>query len=95
MIILTLGIYFFIWAYKTNNEMKPEYTQGPNSILLIILFFIPLVDWFVTLKFFNHIKKYQEILNYPKKINVFGMFLIAFFLTPLACALIQNSLNKK
>ncbi len=96
MVIITLGIYFFIWVYKINKEMREDYPSGLKSIILIIFFLMPLVGWLVMLKWLNHIKLYQEHMKYEKKINVFLLFLVSFFvLSPWTCALIQNSLNKK
>lgn len=95
MIFLTLGIYFFIWVYKVNSEIGEEYKKGPNSIMLIIFFCIPLVGWVVWLKWLNHIKIYQDKMNFKNRVNIFLIFILALFLWPLGCALVQNTLNKK
>ena len=95
MIILTIGIYFFVWVYKTNNELLEEYNSGPKTIIIVLLFLIPIVSWAVLLKWLNHIKKYQEHMNYESTIKILPLFLLALVLNPISCALVQKSLNNK
>jgi hypothetical protein len=96
MIIITIGIYFFVWVYKINNEMKKDYSDGPSSIMLLIFFLIPFVGWLVMLKWLKHIKLYQEHLKYKQKISIFPLFLLSVIIfNPITCAIVQNSLNKK
>jgi hypothetical protein len=93
LIIITLGLYFFIWIVIINSDIREIYKKGPNSFILIIFFLIPLVNFIVWLKFLHHIKLFQEQQKFKKTINILLLFFISVLFMPLSCALIQKSLN--
>lgn len=46
--IVTLGIYSFIWVYKTHQELKDSTGDGVGGGLgLVIYFFLSPVTWFI------------------------------------------------
>jgi hypothetical protein len=46
--IVTCGIYFFVWTYKTFEEMKAHSGEGVGGVVgLVILFLIGPVNWFL------------------------------------------------
>ena len=44
LFIVTLGIYGFVWWYKTHNEMKRHSGEGLGGGLALVLAIIPLVS---------------------------------------------------
>lgn len=46
--IITLGIYTFVWTYKTHNEIQTHSGQGVGGVVgLVIYILISPVTWFV------------------------------------------------
>ena len=54
--IITFGIYFLVWFYKSNEELKAVSGQPFNSILWTLLFLIPIGGLFSVWKFAQHIE---------------------------------------
>lgn len=54
--IITFGIYFLVWFYKSNEELKTVSGEDFNSILWTLLFFIPLAGLVSVWKFGQHIE---------------------------------------
>src|SRR5262249_59036463 len=46
--LITLGIYWFVWTYKTFQEMKDYSGQGiGGAVGLILAIFVNVVNWFI------------------------------------------------
>lgn len=46
--LITAGIYFFIWYYQLNRELRKHLGRGPEPALLLALFIlVPFIGWFI------------------------------------------------
>jgi hypothetical protein len=93
--ILTLGIYTFIWVYKTHEEIKRYSGNGVGGVLgLVIYILIAPVTFFVVPSEVRYL--YEDLDGQRSPVNgIYGLW----FLLPLVGALIwfiqvQGALNR-
>jgi Domain of unknown function (DUF4234) len=93
--ILTLGIYTFIWTYKTHDEIKRHSGSGVGGVLgLVIYILLAPVTYFVVPSEVRHM--YEDLDGRRSPVNgVYGLW----FLLPLIGSLIwfiqvQGALNR-
>jgi hypothetical protein len=104
LMLITLGIYFFVWYYKVNKEMvaigKARNTDecGDNpttSLLALIPGFLIIVPPYVS--FYNANKRLnaaEHLTGRPEGIAPALMVVLYFVFSPIAVYLFQNNLNK-
>ena len=104
LMIITLGIYFFVWYFKVNKEMvaigKARNTDecGDNpttSLLALIPGFLIIVPPYVS--FFNanrRLNAAERLTGRPEGISPVLMLVLYFVFSPIAIYLFQNNLNK-
>lgn len=100
---ITLGIYFFVWFYKTNKEMAElgrarntqELGTSPATSLMAVL-----VGWLIIVPPFVSVYKTCARLNAGERLTgrqgMEGglLFLLWLFLSPVGHYIFQSNLNK-
>jgi Ca2+/Na+ antiporter len=108
LVLLTLGIYYFVWYYKVNRELRdlgraagePERLgTSPLTSLVAITFgaFIivpPFVSFYNT---FRRIEAAQEMSGTAERVSValgFVLFLVGLIFFPVEVIYAQDELNR-
>ncbi|SRR6266498_987142 len=99
--LITLGIYYLVWYYKTNRELRDvagvDVSPGV-ALLAISLGGILIVPPFVsTWRFFKRIRQAQEAAGVAHPISHvtgFILYLVALILLPVETPYAQHHLNR-
>jgi Ca2+/Na+ antiporter len=108
LVFLTLGIYYLVWYYKVNRELRDlgratgeEARLGRkpfNSLLAITVGWLILVPPFVSFyRTMQRIEAAQEICETRERASValgFVLYLLALFTFPVEVIYAQNELNR-
>ena len=108
LVFLTLGIYYFVWYYKVNRELRDlgravgeedRLGRSPlGSLLAITVGWLILVPPFVSFyKTFRRIEAAQEVSGTNERVNVwlgFILYLIGLVVFPVEVLYAQNELNR-
>ncbi len=108
LVFLTLGIYYLVWYYKINRELRDlgratghEQKLGTSpftSLLAISVGWLIVVPPFVSsYRTFQRIEAAQEIAGAERPINVwlgFALYLIGLFTLPIEIIYAQSELNR-
>lgn len=86
---VTLGLYFFIWLWKTSLEVKHK-DKTMLSPWLILVFFIPLVGIFIGL---IYIWKFCEKISYLSGYDNVRLYFLLVILNPVGVYISQKELN--
>ena len=98
--LVTLGIYYVVWYYKINRELRDA--SGVNvspgvALLAVTLGWIvivpPFVSWYRT---FQRIAEGQRSAGLPREASPvlgFILFVVAVFLVPVEVVYAQDELN--
>jgi len=104
LMLITLGVYFFVWWYKVNSELAEigrargttELGDNPgNSLLAMVPGFLIIVPPYVS--FYNGSKRLraaERLTGRPTGLDAGLMLVIYFFIGPVAIYIFQNDLNK-
>ena len=107
LVFLTLGIYYFVWYYKVNRELRDlgratgeedRLGRSPlNSLLAITIGWLILVPPFVSFyRAFRRIEAAQELSGARQRVNVwlgFILYLIGLLAFPVEVIYAQSELN--
>jgi hypothetical protein len=88
---ITFGIYMLFWLVFTTNELRKNTKSAPNPWLLL-LFFIPFINFIVAIVYFW---KYSKAINELTGFSFIGLFLIWIIFSPAGMIVSQIQLNKK
>jgi Domain of unknown function (DUF4234) len=105
--IVTLGVYYLVWYYKTNRELR-DYGRGVGrdlgdspftSLLAITIGWLILVPPFVSMfRYFGRIASAQEAAGLGEQRQIqwigLGLFVIALYFLPLEIPYGQSELNR-
>jgi Ca2+/Na+ antiporter len=108
LVFLTLGIYYLVWYYKVNRELRDlgratghEERLGRSpftSLLAISVGWLILVPPFVSMyRTLQRIKAAQEINGVGEQVNVwlgFALYLVGVFTLPVEIIYAQSELNR-
>ena len=108
LVFLTLGIYYFVWYYKVNREMRDlgraageeeRLGRSPlNSLLAITVGWLILVPPFVSFyRTFQRIEAAQEVSGTSERVNVwlgFALYLLGLLFLPVEVIYAQSELNR-
>lgn len=108
LVFLTLGIYYYVWYYKVNRELRDlgratgeeeRLGRSPLTSLLAIT-----VGWFILIppfvsfyRTFQRIEAAQEVNATGQRVNVwlgFALFLVAVVFLPVETIYAQSELNR-
>jgi hypothetical protein len=104
LMLITLGIYFFVWWYKVNSELaelgrargSTETGDNPgNSLLAMVPGFLIIVPPYIS--FYNgsnRLRAAERLTGRPPGMDAGLMLVIYFFIGPVAVYIFQNDLNK-
>ena len=108
LVFLTLGIYYFVWYYKVNRELRDlgratgeEERLGRSpltSLLAITLGWLIIVPPFVSFyRTFQRIEAAQELSGTRDRVNVwlgFALYIVGVILLPVEVIYAQSELNR-
>jgi len=104
LMLITLGIYFFVWWYKVNSELAElgrargttETGDNPTtSLLAMIPGFLIIVPPYVSFyKGSNRLRAAERLTGRPAGIEAGLMLVLYFFIAPVAIYIFQSDLNK-
>ena len=107
LVFLTLGIYYFVWYYKINRELRDlgratgeeeRLGRSPlSSLLAVTVGWLIIVPPFVSFyRTFKRIEAAQETSGTPQRVNVwlgFILYLIGLLVLPVEVIYAQSELN--
>jgi hypothetical protein len=100
LVIVTLGIYYLVWYYKTNRELRDygiEVSPGV-ALLAITLGGLLIIPPFVSVwRFFKRIREAQLRADLDRPISHvtgFVLYLIALIFLPFEAVYAQHHLNR-
>jgi len=99
--LVTFGIYYIVWYYKTNRELRDvagiDVSPGMSTVA-ITLGAIVIIPPFVSMwRFFKRIEQAQDAagIDHPiSHVTGFVLYLIAVFLFPVEMPYAQHHLNR-
>jgi Domain of unknown function (DUF4234) len=99
--LVTLGIYYVVWYYKVNRELRDacgiDVSPGVSTLAIFpggLVIIPPFISWYRT---FERIADAQERAGLEQRANPvlgFVLYVIAFFLLPIELVYAQDELNK-
>src|SRR5215471_3912793 len=99
--LVTLGIYYVVWYYKVNRELRDAADVNVSPVVALLAITIgwvvivpPFVSWYRT---FVRIAASQRVAGVTSDVNPilgFILFLIAVFFVPVEVIYAQDELNK-
>jgi hypothetical protein len=99
--VVTIGIYYVVWYYKINRELRDAYRIDASPVVAILAITIgwivivpPFVSWYRT---FGRIVQAQRSAGLDSEANPalgFIFFVIAVFFLPIEVVYAQDELNK-
>ena len=99
--IVTLGIYYLVWYYKVNRELRDAAGIDVSPIVALLAITIgwviivpPFVSWYRT---FQRIQQAQQQARVPSEVNPilgFILYVIALYFLPFELLYAQDELNK-
>jgi len=108
LVFLTLGIYYFVWYYKVNRELRDigravgqedRFGRSPfKSLLAITVGWLIIVPPFVSFyKTFQRIEAAQELAGTTERVNIwlgFILYILGVLLVPVEIIYAQSELNR-
>jgi hypothetical protein len=108
LVFLTLGIYYFVWYYKVNRELRDlgratgkEERLGRSpftSLLAITLGWLIIVPPFVSFyRTFRRVEAAQELSGTRDRVNVwlgFVLYIVGLLVLPVEVIYAQSELNR-
>ena len=108
LVFLTLGIYYFVWYYKVNRELRDLGravgaedrlgTSPGTSLLAITLGWLVIVPPFVSFyRTLRRIEAAQEVAGIGERVSIplgFVLYLIGLLIFPVEVIYAQSELNK-
>jgi hypothetical protein len=99
--LVTLGIYYFVWYYKINRELRDASGINVSPVVALLAVSIgwliivpPFVSWYRT---FQRIQQAQRQAGIGSEVNPvlgFILYVIAVFFVPIEVIYAQDELNK-
>ena len=99
--IVTLGIYYCVWYYKVNRELRDAAGADVSPVLSLLAITIgwviivpPFVSWYRT---FDRIQRAQHqagLTSEASPILGFILFIVALYFLPVETLYAQDELNK-
>jgi hypothetical protein len=99
--LVTFGIYYFVWYYKINRELRDaagiNVSPGVALLAVSIGWFVivpPFVSWYRTFQRIVEAQRQAGITNEANPVMGFIFFVIAVFFLPIEVIYAQDELNK-
>jgi hypothetical protein len=99
--LVTLGIYYLVWYYKINRELRDacgvDVSPGVALIAVTIGWLVivpPFVSWYRTFQRIAQAQRNSGVTTEANPVLGFILFVIAVFLFPIEVIYAQDELNK-
>jgi hypothetical protein len=99
--IVTLGIYYVVWYYKVNRELRDAAGIDVSPITAILAITIgwaiivpPFVSWYRTFERLQQAQRQARLATEVNPILGFVLYLVALYLLPVELLYAQDELNK-
>lgn len=99
--LLTLGIYYLVWYYKINRELRDacgiDVSPGVALIAISLGWLVlvpPFVSWYRTFARIAEAQRAAGVSSEANPVLGFILFVIAVFLLPVEVVYAQDELNK-
>jgi hypothetical protein len=99
--VITLGIYYLVWYYKTNRELRDvagiDVSPGVATLAISLGAFLVIPPFVSTWRYFRRIRKAQDAagVGHPiSHVTGFVLFLIALVFLPVELPYAQYHLNR-
>jgi hypothetical protein len=99
--LVTLGIYYLVWYYKINRELRDacgiDVSPGVALLAISLGWFVivpPFVSWYRTFRRIADAQRRNGVTSEANPILGFILFVIAVFLLPIEVIYAQDELNK-
>ena len=99
--LVTFGIYYFVWYYKINRELRDaagiNVSPGVALLAVSIGWFVivpPFVSWYRTFQRIVEAQRQAGITSEANPVMGFIFFVIAVFFLPIEVIYAQDELNK-
>jgi hypothetical protein len=100
LVLITFGIYYLVWYYKTNRELRDFGIEVRPGLSLLAITFggLLIVPPFVSeWNYFKRIARAQEIAGLEQRVSHvtgFLLYLLALILLPFEAVYAQHHLNR-
>ena len=99
--IVTLGIYYVVWYYKVNRELRDAAGINVSPVTAILAITIgwviivpPFVSWYHTFERIQQAQRQAGLANEVNPILGFVFYLVALYFLPVELLYAQDELNK-
>jgi hypothetical protein len=99
--LITLGIYYLVWYYKTNRELRDvagiDVSPGVATLAISLGTFLVIPPFVSTWRYFKRIRRAQDAagVDHPiSHVTGFVLFLIALVFLPVELPYAQYHLNR-
>lgn len=99
--IVTLGIYYVVWYYKVNRELRDAAGIDVSPVTAILAITIgwviivpPFVSWYRTFERLQQAQRQAGLATEVNPILGFVLYLVALYLLPVELLYAQDELNK-
>ena len=99
--IVTLGIYYVVWYYKVNRELRDAAGINVSPVTAILAITIgwviivpPFVSWYRTFERLQQAQRQARLATEVNPILGFVLYLVALYLLPVELLYAQDELNK-
>ena len=98
---VTLGIYYVVWYYKINRELRDACGVEVSPVVALLAVTVgwlvivpPFVSWYRTFERIAHAQRDAGVASEASPILGFILFVIAVFFLPVEVIYAQDELNK-
>ena len=99
--LVTLGIYYVVWYYKINRELRDASGVDVSPVVAIVAITIgwlvivpPFFSWYRTFERIGQAQRSASLTTEASPILGFILYVIAVFLLPVEVIYAQDELNK-
>ena len=99
--LITFGIYYIVWYYKTNRELRDvagiDVRPGIALLAITLGSFLVIPPFVSTWRFFKRIRQAQDaagVTHTISQVTGFVLYILAVFLFPVETPYAQHHLNR-
>ena len=99
--LVTLGIYYFVWYYKVNRELRDAANINTSPVMAVLAITIgwiiivpPFISWYRTFKRIQEAQQAAQLTSEANPILGFILYVVALYFLPVELLYAQDELNK-
>ena len=99
--LVTLGIYYFVWYYKVNRELRDAANINISPVMAVLAITIgwiiivpPFISWYRTFKRIQEAQQAAQLTSEANPILGFILYVVALYFLPVELLYAQDELNK-